>query len=72
MRVAMLIEGLRTWGSAALLIFPAHRRLRRVEAENAELRPLRSENAELRRFAAVAVASAQTVLQKSACARNKL
>lgn len=55
MRVAMLIEGLRTWGSAALLIFPAHRRLRRVEAENAELR----------KVAYVAASCAQAVVESA-------
>lgn len=39
MRVLIqLIEELHTWGAAALMIFPARRRLRRVQAENDELR----------------------------------
>lgn len=58
MRVAMLIEELRTLGAAVLLIFPARRKLRRVQADYAQLRratiltsvesPVAAENRQLR------------------------
>lgn len=44
-------------------------RVTELEAENAQLR---EERDELRRVLAVAVSSAETVLQRAACLRNKL
>lgn len=41
MRAMTLVEGLRVLGAAALMVFPARRRLREIEAENRELRGLR-------------------------------
>lgn len=72
MRVMQLVGELHHVLRAAALVFPARRRCRELEAELAELRPLRHENAELRRFAAVAVASAKSVVHRDAWSRNRL
>lgn len=64
MRLAALVELFRVWGTAALMVFPAHRRLREVEAENAELRlRYRTVDAELATTASACEMLAQSAVR---------